>query len=180
MILLALRLMIGMMTRIRWSKSDCAARPVPLHLKGKNIERVGLGSYIVNGQADCNGCHSPSPQVEYAPGGNPYFSQPTKVNVATYLAGGQDFGPLIPGSAHIISRNLTPDKTGLPEGGTSLRDFIRIIRTGFDQDHLHPTCSGAPNANCIPKPFDGSLLQVMPWPVYKNMTKMTSKLFTNI
>ena len=32
--------------------------PVPLNLKGKNVLLVGLGSYIVNGQADCAGCHS--------------------------------------------------------------------------------------------------------------------------
>ena len=36
--------------------------PVPLNLKGKNPSLVGLGSYIVNAQADCAGCHS-NPQV---------------------------------------------------------------------------------------------------------------------
>ncbi len=32
--------------------------PVPLNLDGKNRSLVGLGSYIVNAQADCDGCHS--------------------------------------------------------------------------------------------------------------------------
>ena len=35
--------------------------PVPLNLEGKNQEQrrlVGLGSFIVNAQADCNGCHT--------------------------------------------------------------------------------------------------------------------------
>jgi hypothetical protein len=32
-----------------------AIAPVPLNLAGKNRALVGLGSYIVNGQGDCNG-----------------------------------------------------------------------------------------------------------------------------
>jgi hypothetical protein len=67
----------------------------------------------------------------------------------------------------IISRNLTPDKTGLPEGGHTFAEFVQIIRTGKDFDRLHPTCTGMPNANCVPPPFNGDLLQIMPWPVYK-------------
>lgn len=38
-----------------------AASPIPeelLNFKGKNRELVGLGSYIVNASADCNGCHT--------------------------------------------------------------------------------------------------------------------------
>src|SRR6266700_811251 len=34
--------------------------PVPLNLEGKNRRLVGLGSYFVNAQMDCDGCHSPS------------------------------------------------------------------------------------------------------------------------
>jgi hypothetical protein len=149
--------------------------PVPLNLEGKNRRLVGLGSYIVNAQADCDGCHSAGPRTEFAMGGNPYFGQKEKVNPATYLGGGRDFGELIPppgiGSAHIISRNLTPTpKTGLPEGDHTFEEFLTILRTGKDFDHLHPTCTGAPNPGCIPKPFDGELLQIMPWPIQKNMT----------
>ena len=149
-----------------------AIAPVPLNLEGKNRALVGLGSYIVNAQGDCNGCHSADPATEFAPGGNPYFGQPTKINPATYLGGGRDFGPF-PGPGpfpHIISRNLTPDKTGLPEGGHTFSEFVQIIRTGVDMDHLHPTCTGAPDGNCLPAPFDGALLQIMPWPIYHNMT----------
>jgi hypothetical protein len=146
--------------------------PVPLNLAGKDRDLVGLGSYIVNGQADCNGCHSAGPATEFARGGNPYFGQPEITNPATYLGGGRDFGELIPGSgsAHIVSRNLTPDKTGLPEGGHTFSEFLQIIRHGVDFDHLHPTCTGSPNPGCIPPPFNGALLQIMPWPIYKNMT----------
>src|SRR6266852_1238695 len=92
--------------------------PVPLNLEGKNRALVGLGSYIVNAQGDCNGCHSAGPATEFLPGGNPYFGQkPTKINPATYLGGGRDFGMISgPPSPHIISRNLTPStKSGLPE-----------------------------------------------------------------
>jgi hypothetical protein len=143
--------------------------PVPLNLHGKDEALVGLGSYLVNTMA-CNGCHSAGPPTEYAPGGSPFFGQPKKVNPATYMGGGRDFGPLIPGSASIVSRNLTPDKTGLAEGGHTLAEFRQILRTGVDPDHVHPPCTGAPNANCIPPPFNGNLLQVMPWPNYQDLT----------
>ncbi len=150
--------------------------PVPLNLEGKNRALVGLGSYIVNAQGDCNGCHSAGPKTEFLPTGNPYFRQGqpvkiVKINPATYLGGGDDFGQIgPPPSPHIISRNLTPDKTGLPEGGHSFAEFVEIIRTGKDFDHLHPNCSITITTNCFPPPFDGEVLQVMPWPIYKNMT----------
>jgi hypothetical protein len=146
--------------------------PVPLNLAGKNRALVGLGSYLVNAVADCNGCHSAGPPTEFAPGGNPYFDQPTVVNPATYLGGGRDFGALTaaPGAPHIISRNLTPDKTGLAEGGHSFSEFLQIIRTGVDLDHVHPPCSTTVTTNCLTPPFDGNLLQIMPWPLHKNMT----------
>lgn len=148
--------------------------PVRLNLTGLNPALVGLGSYIVNTEG-CNDCHSAGPRTEYAMGGNPYFGQPKQVNPSTYLGGGRDFGELaVPpiGSAHIISRNLTPTpKTGLPGGDITYERFAQIIRHGTDFDNLHPTCTGSPNAGCIPKPFDGSLLQVMPWPNFKDFTE---------
>ncbi len=148
-----------------------AIAPVPLNLEGRNRDLVGLGSYIVNAQADCNGCHSAGPRTEFAMGGNPYFGQPTKFNQATYLGGGNDFGPFpAPGFPNIFSRNLTPDKTGRPEGGRTFEQFVQIFRTGADLDHIHPTCSPTVTTNCLPPPFNGDLLQIMPWPLYKNMT----------
>lgn len=167
--------------------------PVPLNLEGKNRELVGLGSYLVNAVADCNGCHTGGnpPNFNYALGGNPYFGQPKKVDPTVYLSGGQDFGavgtPTGPSGyagPDMISRNLTPDKTGLPEGGHTLEQFKQIIRHGTDFDHLHPTCNAAqlaqieagttPIPTCIPtsadNPVDGDLLQVMPWPTFADMT----------
>ena len=38
-----------------------AITPVPLNIEGKSTEQrrlVGLGSFIVNAQGDCNGCHT--------------------------------------------------------------------------------------------------------------------------
>src|SRR5689334_16927776 len=108
--------------------------PVQLDLRGKNRALVGLGSYIVN-TGGCNDCHTVPP---YAPGHNPFLGQPPQINVATYLGGGDHFGPF-------ISRNITPDANGLPAGLT--RDqFITALRTGIDKD--------------------GEILQVMPWPVF--------------
>lgn len=147
--------------------------PVPLNLVGRDATLVGLGSYLVNGVADCNGCHSAGPPTQYALGGNPYAGQSAKVNPATYLGGGNDFGAFPDPEGpfpHIISRNLTPDSTGLPEGGHTLQQFMQILRTGADLDHVHPTCTGKPDGKCIPPPFNGDLLQIMPWPVHTNMT----------
>src|SRR5262250_2001436 len=50
--------------------------PVPLNLEGKNRALVGLGSYIVNAVADCNGCHSAGPPTEFTRNCNPYQLSP--------------------------------------------------------------------------------------------------------
>ena len=155
--------------------------PVQLDLRGKNWRLVGLGSYIVNGVGHCNVCHSAGPATEYAKGGNPYFkgNEPTVVNQATYLGGGRVFPPLVATSPSatptIISRNLTPDKTGRPEGGRTFEEFREIIRTGVDLDHLHPNCSDptvTASTTCFPLnlPWDGDKLQIMPWPEDRHMT----------
>ncbi len=157
-----------------------AIAPVPLNLAGKNRALVGLGSYIVNAQSDCDGCHNSGPGANvFTANGNPYlllqpfgpYAGRKLINQATYLGGGRDFGayPADP-FPHIISRNLTPDKTGRPEGGHTLAEFIQIIRTGVDMDNLHPTCTNGSNGHCLPQPFDGSRLQIMPWPSYQDMT----------
>jgi hypothetical protein len=152
--------------------------PVPLNLEGKNLKMVGLGSYLVNAVASCNDCHSTGPAAEYAPGGNPYFkgNPPKVVNQSVYLGGGRSFGSLIPGTPEIVSRNLTPDKTGLPIGGRTFDEFLQIMRTGVDLDHLHPNCATkvATSAVCFPadQPFNGDLLQVMPWPIFQSMKEL--------
>ncbi|MGH7780850.1 MAG: cytochrome C [Candidatus Binataceae bacterium] len=113
----------------------------PLNLSHKDPNLVGLGSYWVNAMAGCNDCHSAAP---YASGGNPFLGQPKKINSATYLNGGMCFGPF-------ESRNITPDTNGLPAGLT-LKEFINVIRTGDDPED------------------PGTLLQVMPWPDFQNLT----------
>jgi hypothetical protein len=187
-----------------------AIAPVPLKFNEEKRSLVGLGSFIVNAQGDCNGCHTAGgpPNFNYANGGNPYFlNQAPKTDPTTYLAGGTDFGKALPPSAavggfptgsippsyppngypidpvtgfpyvgpDIISRNLTPDKSGHPEGGRTLEDFKRILRHGADLDNIHPTCQSSTDPNialgiCVPPLVDGSKLQVMPWPVFQSMT----------
>jgi hypothetical protein len=169
--------------------------PVPLNLRGKNPDLVGLGSFLVNAVADCNGCHTAGvpPNINYSAGGNPYFNQPAVVDPSVYLSGGMNFGtvgtptgPLMYSGPAMITRNLTPDKTGRAEGGRTLAQFKRIMRHGTDFDHIHPTCTTAQIAqieattnaanlpNCIPaspgNTVDGNLLQVMPWPTFASMT----------
>jgi len=119
--------------------------PVRLDLAGKDPLLVGLGSYLVN-TGGCNDCHT---NPSFAPGGDPFRGEPEQINVANYLAGGATFGPF-------VSRNLTPAPTsGLPAGLTAPQ-FVETIRTGRDMKQLHPEIS--------------PLLQVMPWPVYKDLT----------
>jgi len=129
--------------------------PVRLDLKGKNRSLVGLGSYIVNAQGGCNDCHTwritdeaSNAGSNYEEGGDPFLGQPEQIYAAGYLAGGRKFGPF-------TSRNLTPNGDGLPARLT-LDLFITTLRTGVDSKSGHPQIS--------------PLLQVMPWPVYANMT----------
>jgi hypothetical protein len=129
-----------------------AIAPVPLNLKGKNRAQVGMGSYLVNAVGDCNGCHfrALSASSPFTVGHNPYLGEPKQIDPAGYLAGGNDlFGPFVP-------RNLTPDKTGRPEGGATYEEFLGIMRTGIDPDQAHPQF--------------GPFLQVMPWPAFQDMT----------
>ena len=114
-----------------------AIAPVQLHFKHSDRDRVGLGSYLVNAVGGCVDCHT---NPTYALGGDPFLGQPKQVNAPHYLAGGAHFGPF-------TSRNITPGN-GLPE---TFEEFLGIIRTGVDPDHLHPQF--------------GPFLQVMPWPV---------------
>jgi hypothetical protein len=170
-------------------KIGLSIAPDFLNTTGKDPELLGLGSFIVNAQADCNGCHGSSPPSEYLATNNPYFrppnNRPAKYDQTTYLNGGQNFGPVGPGivkdptsplyagpglGPNIISRNLTPDHTGNPEGGNDLHTFMNIMRTGHDFDKLHPNCGGAVTDNCYSAPVNGNLLQVMPWPLYRHMT----------
>ena len=128
-----------------------AIAPVPLNLSGKNIGLVGLGSYLVNGPMDCIGCHT----VDlFNAGGDPFLGQTASINTATYLGGGASFGPF-------VSRNLTPDKDGLP-GGLTYDAFLQVIRMGTDLKAIPPHVPGNPG-----------LLQVMPWPAYHNATDHT-------
>jgi hypothetical protein len=150
--------------------------PVPLDLAGKDRHLVGLGSYLVNVISNCNDCHSAGPATQFAKGGNPYMGQPTVINQTTYLGGGRVFPQQVAGATPIIvSRNLTPDKTGRPEGGRSFEEFLFIIRTGTDLDHLHPNCPDptiTASTTCYPVNlnFDGDLLQIMPWPGLQHLT----------
>jgi mono/diheme cytochrome c family protein len=154
-----------------------AASPISksrLNLAGKTAAQVGLGSYLVNGVADCAGCHSlPKflPQGDDAgndpTAGDPYEGTPrsqgietqlrANANVKHYLAGGQCFGPL-------MSYNLTPDASGRPLGLTE-QEFVRVMRTGADiackKHPADPICTLGPNT---------AVLQVMPWPAFHSMT----------
>jgi len=136
--------------------------PVPLDLHGRNKNLVGLGSYLVNAVGGCNDCHTWNPNIppagsSYAQGGNPFLGQPKKIDPKFYLSGGRFFfSAPYPATLNgcVISRNITPFDNGKPAGLT-LEEFVNVIRTGTD--HL--------DTHAQPR-----LLQVMPWPVYQDMT----------
>lgn len=163
--------------------------PVRLNLKGLDPAKVGVGSYIVNAQGDCNGCHLDVFQ------GAQYSQDPTLagvappgiVNPASYLGGGANFGTggiLINTPAGVTPgfypRNLTPGcdinaplpcTNPLPEGGNTLAQFTAILRTGHDVDSAHPNCPAVGAEGCINVPaINGSVLQIMPWPTFANMS----------
>ena len=149
-----------------------AISPVPLNLNGKNRALVGLGSYFVNAIGDCTACHT-QPRFRFEPGGNPFRGQ-TEVNRTDhYLSGGRIFfspPPFPPGippfdgapeppdsATQVVSRNITPFEDGLP-AGLNFEEFLTVMRTGNDYD------IGLPGAN------HSRLLQIMPWPVFRNLT----------
>jgi hypothetical protein len=87
------------------------------------------------------GCNDCHTHPSFAPGGDPFKGEPTMINSAQYLTGGRQFGP-------ITSPNLTPNAEGMPAGLT-FQQFKTILRTGRDE---------------------GRILQVMPWPVFANLS----------
>ncbi len=118
-----------------------AISPVQLNTRGKDRALVGLGSYIINAQSACNDCHT---HPSFAAGGDPYSGQPSVVNSEQFMTGGRQFGPF-------TAPNLTPDAYGRP-AGLSLEQFKVALRTGRDPDGSN------------------RVLQVMPWPIYGNMS----------
>jgi hypothetical protein len=128
-------------------KQGLAIAPVTLNLEGRNRALVGKGSYMVNAVGGCNDCHT---WPNYAPGGDPYTGAgPKAINAQYYLAGGRPFGPF-------RSRNLTPKLNETESEADRYAEFVSVMRTGVDPDLAHPQIS--------------PLLQVMPWPVYQDMT----------
>lgn len=142
-------------------KQGLKIAPVPLNLHGKK-SLVGLGSYLVNAAGGCNDCHTWNPNIppngsSYAQGGNPFLGQPKEIDPRLYLGGGRVFfsAPYpVALNGCVISRNITPFEDGKPAGLT-LDQFIHVMRTGEDPD----------DKNTHPR-----LLQVMPWPVYQDLT----------
>jgi hypothetical protein len=161
---------------IQRGHAEAANLGIKLTITNQDPDLVGLGSYLVNITSACNACHSPAfITTSFTTTGNPYllppvFSGKKQADPQYYLGGNQNFGPPVPGAASIVSRNLTPNKSGMPEGHT-LADFMQIMKTGIDLDHAHPNCApGTLNTGCVPFPINGAALQVMPWAYFQSMT----------
>jgi hypothetical protein len=120
---------------------------VTLDFSKKDRDLVGLGSYFVNAASGCFECHTNPP---YVAGGDPFMGEPKHVNAQNYLAGGQSFGPF-------TSRNITPNPISGRPADLTFGQFKEVLRHGTDFDNAHPQF--------------GPLLQVMPWPVYQELTE---------
>jgi len=132
-------------SRIQAGFDYAKSQGITLNLTGKNRSLVGMGSYLVNAVGGCNDCHTAPPYTKDPFAG---LGAPKQINVDCYLAGGTAFGP--PGPGTPVSRDLTPFEDGKPAGLT-LEQFVHVIRTGEDPEN------------------PGTVLQVMPWPVYQSM-----------
>jgi hypothetical protein len=68
-----------------------------------------------------------------------------------------------------------------PPGDLTLATFMHIIKCGIDLDNAHPDCLNLVATDCLLPPFDGSKLQVMPWPNFQNMTdRQMTAIYTYI
>lgn len=131
----------------RGAQQGQAISPVPIQVLGKSPELAYLGSYLVNAHNGCNSCHTcPSYRGTdpYKVGGHGLGTDPTPVNSANFLGGGTPFQ-----NASIISPNLTPDSSGRP-GGLTYQQFKSAMHDGQDSHN------------------SAHILQVMPWPIYRN------------
>jgi len=133
------------------SKGKKTAGLAGLDLKNKNPDLVYLGSYLVNGQAGCNQCHTcPSFRgIDPYKVGGQSLDKIDPTNTLNRLAGGTPFQS---SGVTIVSPNLTPDSSGLP-GGMSYDDFKNAMVNGAS---FHQP---------------GHVLQVMPWPSYRTMNE---------
>ncbi|SJM96355.1 hypothetical protein [Crenothrix polyspora] len=140
---------------------------VVLNLKKKNIGLVRTGSYLVNAIGNCNSCHvaptkTTPPSSSVYSSGDPFKGEVAVIDFARYLGGGRIFGaiaakPATATTPEVIAfkgytaDNLRPDISGKPAGLTK-DEFINVMRTGKD-------------------PHDATrIIQVMPWPVYQNLS----------
>ena len=140
---------------------------------------VGLGSYIVNAVLSVmNGCHSACPATEFAAGqarssawvrslrpedreSGYVFGRAAAISVDR--AACLDYLRHRSRDTSFPSCGLMPDEHNLLAGGFA--EFYDSLRHGIDPDHLHPNCNGTTiTSNCFNPPFNGNLLQVMPWP----------------
>jgi hypothetical protein len=160
------------------------ASPIPksqLNFKGKDPYLVGLGSYLVNGAGDCNGCHTfprflrpagtvpgtngnftgnMSSQGSNPSSGNPYLDPPgDEQPLNGQLKANTNVKHFLAGGrcfGFFMSRNITPDDSGKPRG-LSEAEFIKIMRQGKDiscsEGRNPPSYGHAPDPICNPASF---------------------------
>jgi hypothetical protein len=134
------------------------ASPIPpekLNLMGKNPAMVGLGSYLVNGAADCNGCHTFPHYLR--PGGTTPTTTNTTANV-TGLGSNPTYGnpyldpPQQPLQGQLqvnINADTTHGFVSMTPTGVPIYQFNHMLAGGrcfgfFMSRNLTPDDSGNP------------------------------------
>lgn len=169
----------------REAQQGSAITPVNVNLMGKDPNLVYLGSYLVNSQGGCNGCHtcpSFSGTNPFAVGGPGLPPAPGRGGVA----------PTPPSPPTPPSRGNTPGLaqaptpvnanfflgggTPFPNGGKPFQGAVAVLTA----PNLTPDSNGLPggltyadfknamvNGTVSTKP--GHVLLVMPWPTFRNL-----------
>ena len=104
--------------------------PVPLNLRGKSRELVGLGSYLVNAVAGCNDCHWQDPN-QLCARRDLLQGQSTHRRQSVHLPGRwAKFRVAYPGHSgdRVPKSDSRPDWR--PAGGLSFAQFRHILRSG--------------------------------------------------
>ena len=125
---------------MRTDRARTAHRAGPSDLRQTQSKARRARGYIVNAVSRCNALLLARVRRPSLPAATtPSSGQPEQVNPATYsAAAGTSVRSARRRHQKSLSRNLTPDKSGLPEGGATFAEFYESIRHGIDHDHVHP------------------------------------------
>jgi len=100
-------------------------------------------------------CHTADARYRFARAAT-FLWQPKVINQATYLGAAGIFGPWCRIRRTSCRRNLTPAEPDVPKAVETFAEFLHIMKTGEDLDHLHPKLLRNRHEKLLPKslPFE--------------------------